>query len=289
MTKDKLEKDILQYGLLVGIGYQLYQTLMSIVPTLSINLVLTNMLITLVIFFIYLLVQRKGAQPLLLLALHFVALAGLTFFWKNYGGISGTVPSFFCFYVSFIIVCSRGVTQWIIISILISVFAGYFLFPASVGMESIAELSKISLVQRNIDYLTVAVLIVAITLYMKRKFDFYRDRVSKKHQQLNQIAKTLHNQNLELATRQEETRAINENLEAMVEERALQIGNKNSSLAEYAFINAHMLRGPLCRIIGLINLMEQNPGKYSNGQLQQLKSIAQEIDLRIKEINSVVS
>jgi len=111
MRENKLEKDILQYGLLVGISYQLYQTLMSIVPTLSISLAFTNTLITLMIFFIYLLVQRKGAHPVLLLGVHFVALAGLTFFWKNYGGISGTVPSFFCFYVSFIIVCSRGVTQ----------------------------------------------------------------------------------------------------------------------------------------------------------------------------------
>ncbi len=289
MTKEKLEKDILQYGLLVGISYQLYQTLMSLVPTLDINLALMNMLITLMIFFIYLLVQRKGAHPVLLLAVHFVAMAGLTFFWKNYGGISGTVPSFFCFYVSFIIVCSRGVTRWIIILILVLVFAGYFLFPTLVGMETINGLSQISLVQRNIDYLTVAMLIVSIMLYMKRKFDFYRGRVSERYQQLDQIAKTLHDQNMELATRQEETGAINENLESLVEDRAYQIENKNRSLSEYAFINAHMLRGPLCRIIGLINLMEQEPNKHNTDQLAQLKSMAHEIDQRVREINSVVS
>jgi len=289
MTEDKLEKDILQYGLLVGICYQLYQALMSIVPALSISLAFTNMLITLMIFFIYLLVQRQGAHPFLLLALHLVALAGLTFFWKNYGGISGTVPSFICFYISFIIVCSRGVTQWIIISLFILVLAAYFFFPALVGLENIIELSNVSLVQRNIDYLTVGGLIVAITLYMKKKFDFYRGRVSKRYQQLDQIARTLHNQNLELVTRQEETRAINENLEAMVEDRAFEIENKNNSLSEYAFINAHMLRGPLCRIIGLISLMEQEPNAHNKNQIKQLKSIAQEIDQRIKEINSVVS
>src|SRR6185369_14699725 len=165
MTRYTLEKDILQFGLLVGICYQLYQTLMSIVPALSISLAFTNMLITLMIFFIYLLVQRQGAHPILLLTLHFVALAGLTFFWKNYGGISGTVPSFICFYVSFIIVCSRGVIQWIIISVFILVLAGYFLFPALLGLDTITELSRLSLVQRNVDYLTVAGLIVAITLY----------------------------------------------------------------------------------------------------------------------------
>jgi len=157
------------------------------------------------------------------------------------------------------------------------------------GMESVYEPSKINLIQRNIDYLTVAVLIVAITLYMKRKFDFYRGRVSKRYQQLDQIAKTLHDQNLELATRQGETCSINENLESMVDERALQIENKNKSLSEYAFINAHMLRGPLCRIIGLVNLMEQDPNALNTDQLAQIKSIAQEIDQHIKEINTVVS
>jgi|GEM_PF-1314425 len=289
MTKVNLEKDILQYGLLVGISYQLYQTLMSFFPQLSTQLALFNMLIALILILLYLLVQRKGAHPVLLLMLHVSALTGFTFFWKNYGGMSGTVPSFFCLYTAFIIVCSHGITRGVIIIFLGSVLSIYFLFPGLLGMESFHEPSKINPLQRNVDYIIVAGLIVAFTLYMKRKFLFYRERVSKRYRQLDQIAKTLHGQNVELATRQEETRAINENLESMVEERALQIENKNKSLAEYAFINAHMLRGPLCRIIGLISLMESEPDRYPAQQLAQLKSIAQEIDLRVKEINSVVS
>ena len=49
-----------------------------------------------------------------------------------------------------------------------------------------------------------------VELFIKKKFVYYRDRVSKRYKQLDRIAKTLHDQNLELATRQEETRAINE-------------------------------------------------------------------------------
>jgi hypothetical protein len=289
MTKEILEKDILQYGLLAGITYQLYQTVMSLVPFFNTNLALLNMLITMTIFFLYLLTQRKGAHPAILMSLHFLALAGFTFFWKNYGGLSGTTPSFLCLYISFIMVCSHGITRWAIIIILGFVLCIYFLFPGWLGMTSFYETNKINPVQRSVDYIIVASLIVAFTLYMKRKFIFYREKVSNRNRQLDQIAKTLHNQNLELATRQEETRAINENLESIVDERAFQIENNNRSLAEYAFINAHMLRGPLCRIIGLINLMERESHKHNTDQLIQLKSIAQEIDLRIKEINSVVS
>jgi cell division protein FtsB len=258
MTKVNLEKDILQYGLLVGISYELYQTLMSFFPQVNTTLGLVNMLITLVLIFLYLLVQRRGAHPVLLLTLHVMALSGLTFFWKNYGGMSGTVPSFFCLYTAFIIVCSHGIIRWLIFVILGSVLGVYFLFPHWLGMESFYEPNKINAIQQTVDYLIVGGLIVAFTLYMKRKFVFYRESISKKNKQLDQIAKTLHDQNHELATRQEETRAINDNLESIVDERAHEVENKNRSLAEYAFINAHMLRGPLCRIIGLINLMEKD-------------------------------
>ena len=287
--KENLEKDILQYGLLIGISYQLYQTLLSLVPALITGLALLNTFITLMIVFLYLLVQRKGAHPLLLLTVHALTMTAFTFFWKNFGGMSGTVPSFFCVYTAFIVVCSHGITRWIIIAISILVLMVYFLFPGWLDMESPFEPGKINPVQRNVDYLVVAGLIVAFTIYMKRKFIVYRDQVSKRYQQLDHIAQTLHHQNQELATRQEETRAINENLESLVENRAHEVEKNNKALAEYAFINAHMLRGPLCRIIGLINLMEKEPGEYPATQLAQLKSIAQEIDRHVKEINSVIS
>ena len=189
MMKVNLEKDILQYGLLVGISYQLYQTVVGLLPEVKTSLALLNMLITLIIIFLYLLVQKKGAHPALLIILHVLALAGLTFFWKNYGGMSGTVPSFFCLYTAFIIVCSHGVTRWLIIVILGSVLGVYFLFPALLGMESFYEPNKINPFQQTVDYLIVGGLIVAFTLYMKRKFVFYRESISKKNKQLDQIAK----------------------------------------------------------------------------------------------------
>lgn len=224
--KENLEKDILQYGQLVGISYQLYQTVMSFFPEINTSLALFNMLISLAIVFLYLLVQKKGAHPVLLLTLHILALTGLTFFWRNYGGMMGTVPSFFCLYTAFIVVCSHGVTRWVIVVMLGGVLGIYFLFPGWLGMETFYEPDKLSPVQRTVDYVVVGGLIVAFTLYMKRKFVFYRQSISTKNRQLDQIAKTLHDQNYELATRQEETRAINDNLEAIVEERALEVENK---------------------------------------------------------------
>lgn len=68
----------------------------------------------------------------------------------------------------------------------------------------------------------------------------------------NQIADQLD----ELKQQQEEIQQINENLEFMVQQRTHELEKQNQQLAEYAFINGHLLRAPLCRVQGLVYLME---------------------------------
>ena len=57
----------------------------------------------------------------------------------------------------------------------------------------------------------------------------------------------------------EEITAINNNLEQLVRERTDTLAAQNKLLAEYAFTNAHKLRGPLTRIMGLINVIHIAP------------------------------
>ena len=48
----------------------------------------------------------------------------------------------------------------------------------------------------------------------------------------------------------------------MVDQKASDIRRQNEVLMRYAYTNAHKVRGPLARILGLINLsrMENSPG-----------------------------
>ena len=62
----------------------------------------------------------------------------------------------------------------------------------------------------------------------------------------------LHKQKLEI-------QKINESLEIRVKERTQVLEEKNKQLAEYAFINSHVLRSPVSTMMGLVNLIE-----YSN-------------------------
>jgi len=61
----------------------------------------------------------------------------------------------------------------------------------------------------------------------------------------------------EIRLQAEEIKGINENLETVIKDRTYELEIKNKALEEYAFINAHKLRAPLARILGLVHLMKR--------------------------------
>jgi GAF domain len=81
----------------------------------------------------------------------------------------------------------------------------------------------------------------------------------------------------------------NFDLEERIKERTAELESQNNQLAEYAFINSHLLRGPLCRLLGLINLIEhteiQNKEKDLIGHL---RLSGEELDEVVKKINSAI-
>lgn len=58
-----------------------------------------------------------------------------------------------------------------------------------------------------------------------------------------------------LEEKQREITEINESLERKVLERTLELNKRNRQLTDFAFTNAHHIRGPICRLLGLRNLL----------------------------------
>jgi tetratricopeptide (TPR) repeat protein len=91
----------------------------------------------------------------------------------------------------------------------------------------------------------------------------------------------------ELSQANDEIRRINESLEAEVMLRSQKIEQQNKKLIDYAYFNAHNVRGPLARILGLTYLMEREgtPAviKEYGGYITLA---AEELDRVIKDINS---
>lgn len=81
---------------------------------------------------------------------------------------------------------------------------------------------------------------------------------------------------------------INKGLEDRVRRRTEELEKQNEKLAEYAFINSHVLRGPLSRMLGLIELLERSD-KKDEELINYLKTSGLELDAVVKKINSVIA
>ncbi|HEX5168864.1 MAG TPA: hypothetical protein VFW11_06805, partial [Cyclobacteriaceae bacterium] len=83
---------------------------------------------------------------------------------------------------------------------------------------------------------------------------------------------------------------IRSNLESMISIKTSEAQDKADILKEYAFVNAHHVRGPLARVLGLIYLIElEDKGNPTSEALHKIKKDAQEMDNIIKKINEVIS
>lgn len=98
----------------------------------------------------------------------------------------------------------------------------------------------------------------------------------------------IRSQNDDLLRLSTELRSLNMNLEKRVLERTKELESQNARLSEYAYINAHLLRGPLCRIMGLLNLMDVQGNEPDREIVPLLRRSTQELDAVIQKITNLI-
>lgn len=87
----------------------------------------------------------------------------------------------------------------------------------------------------------------------------------------------------------DDIKKMNNQLEVRVHERTTELEEKNKYLAEYAFINSHLLRAPLCRLMGLIELLNYTDiSKADSELLTYLRSAGEELDRVVARINLAI-
>ena len=98
------------------------------------------------------------------------------------------------------------------------------------------------------------------------------------------------NQSNALITRQrDELDIFNKRLEQLVKERTDELSQRNAQLMQHAHYNAHLLRGPYCRVKGLVHLHAATPDKADHDMIRiMLTESLQELDDRILEIQKIV-
>jgi tetratricopeptide (TPR) repeat protein len=80
---------------------------------------------------------------------------------------------------------------------------------------------------------------------------------------------------------------MNENLETIVQDRTDKIKSQNQKLIEFTFFTAHELRGPVARILGLIELakLKELNDEDRNQILQRLEEASVQLDEVIRVVN----
>jgi light-regulated signal transduction histidine kinase (bacteriophytochrome) len=82
--------------------------------------------------------------------------------------------------------------------------------------------------------------------------------------------------------------AVNETLEETVKKRTSELETQNRQLTEYAFINSHVLRAPLARILGLSYLITTEASIKDRQLLEALIASSKELDLIILKISDLL-
>jgi signal transduction histidine kinase len=112
------------------------------------------------------------------------------------------------------------------------------------------------------------------------------------HSHLKYINIDLKEKNNEIATQNEELRQIQDNLyelntdlERIVNERTEKVRIQNDILLKYSYRNAHDLRGPVARLLGLASLSKLEAPPEHDFIMEKMVEQAHEIDQVVKQIN----
>lgn len=173
-------------------------------------------------------------------------------------------------------------------------------------LKYITELEKEQQNKRYFLLVLIALLIIFIVIirayWINKKYSIdlknTNHKLSESQSEIIQQNHTLHEQAEELTRQSEELKcsheevvAMNDNLEHIVNQRNQEVIEKNKMLEEYAFINAHKLRAPVARLLGIMQIIELSKDtteiefylQLCNHEIQDLDRIVWAIKEAIEE------
>jgi signal transduction histidine kinase len=126
--------------------------------------------------------------------------------------------------------------------------------------------------------LTTSLLAALFGITQKR----IREKLYKQNLKLSELAE-------EIKTTNQQLKDYNEHLEERVYKRTEELEHQNKQLTEYAYINSHLLRGPLARIMGITNLLAKSATTEEQKKyIEHLTTASDELDDVIGKINKAL-
>ncbi len=268
--------------LLIHLTYNLF--IVFSLELLSLDIFFLSILTT--VYFMY---KKFGFLDQLLFPLVLFILIMLSVFYFFHGGYRGIILFYFiiiAFSYSILLTDYRR-------NVLLILHAGIFL--SLVG----AQFYHPEWIQENkgdwedLHYLLGFVLTISFIIYggIIVRDDYERTSRVIRLQKMEALQKgeEIQKKNQELNEKAIQIEQINKQLSQMIEAKTTRLEKQNNQLIEYAFFNSHKVRGPLARVLGLVELLKNTDNKKEKAlYLDKLDESARELDTVINEINKIL-
>ena len=277
-----LEGRIFSYGLALCAMFRLIRSVNEFSTGQS-NLVLLFGLGNLAILILMLTVLRRQ-KTLCFVILHVMFLTTTMFTWSSSGGYQGIIPYAIIAMMAFIIFTSHGVL--LAVSLISYVWVTVYLTEGYKGEHIFRE----PIVITQINFLLCTSILISLCVFAKNRFLRYREYIQSVNKRLDSSSSILNEQAEQLRIHSAQLLRLRKDLEAKIAMKHLERDQKKAMLSKYAYVNAHHVRGPLARILGLIALIEHDKMPVDRKRyLDEIKADALEIDGVVRKISEVLS
>lgn len=237
----------------------------------------------------YLLSRKFGETFNLTLPFTVVIMMLLGVFYFFLGGLKGTLPFYFILFSFSFSILLKG-KAWTGMAALFSATLVFLVFMQVMYPEMIKNVYSSD---SNTDLIISFFISLSFTIYgtriAKKHYDEALERIVRQNEELNLRNEEIKKKNKEFRKKREEVEGLNMQLNVLLEEGSERLREQNRQLLEYAFINSHKVRGPLARVLGLVDLIKSTGSEEDRKLfLEKLEESAFELDHMVTEMNKVL-
>jgi signal transduction histidine kinase len=283
----RFEVRVFRYGIIIGAIFRVIRLVHEVMIASPLPVLLLgcfNLLVFAVIFYLH----RKHFQIAFIVYFFQVLLTSIVT-WNNAGGWNGSVPYILLLVMIGIVITSHGFLQ---VVTLLAYGLVIFLFAFTTYLNTLSSVNpNYSLLSREVDFMIITAVLILLTFYLKENFLSYRESVELTNERLKKSTEKLMEQTEQLYQQQVELNLLRNDLEKIISGKISESQYKAEILKEYSFVNSHHVRAPLARLLGLIDLIEieNQRNNSSSNALNKIKTDAEELDVILRKINTVIS
>jgi signal transduction histidine kinase len=168
----------------------------------------------------------------------------------------------------------------VIFLVINAIFYLQFINPSLRFSEKVNDVVTVA-----ITYSILYFILTYATAMLKFRYDRIHQYLHEANKQMAEKATEIEAQNEELTQMQDNLNEMNRDLEQKVIERTEKLNQKNQKLIQYSYTNAHHLRGPVARLLGLVAIRKLDPNPDNDFFFEKVEQQAHEVDAVVRQIN----